>query len=128
MKKYIRMVDLDLSGLRVLIREDLNVPLANGRVSSDARIRAALPTIALALRGGAAVIVISHLGRPVEGEYDESASLRPVAEHLAKLLDEPVGLEKHWLNGVTLAPGEIVMCENVRFNKGEKANDEQLKY
>lgn len=120
------MQDLDLSGLRVMIREDLNVPISNGRISSDARIAAVLPTIRLALERGAAVILMSHLGRPVEGEYDPSASLRPVAEHLAELLDHPVRLEQDWLDGITLVPGDIVLCENVRFNKGEKANDEQL--
>jgi len=120
------MQDVNLAGKRVLIREDLNVPLANGRVSSDARIRASLPTIRQALDGGAAVILMSHLGRPVEGEYDEAQSLRPVAEHLAQLLDRPVRLEKHWLDGVAAIPGDVVLCENVRFNKGEKANDEQL--
>jgi len=120
------MQDLDLAGKRVLIREDLNVPLADGRVSSDARIRASLPTLTQALDGGAAVILMSHLGRPVEGEYDEATSLRPVAELLAQLLDRPVRLEKDWLNGVSVTAGEIVLCENVRFNKGEKANDEQL--
>ena len=123
---YTRMCELDLSGKRVLIREDLNVPIADGRVSSDARIRASLPTITAALNSGAAVIVMSHLGRPVEGEFDEASSLRPVAERLAELLGQPVRLERNWLDGVVVAPGEVVLCENVRFNPGEKANDESL--
>ncbi len=120
------MQDLDLAGKRVLIREDLNVPLNDGRVASDARIRAALPTIQTALAEGAAVILMSHLGRPVEGLFEEAASLRPVAEHLAMLLERPVRLERSWLDGVALDAGEVVLCENVRFNPGEKANDEQL--
>jgi phosphoglycerate kinase len=123
---YAKMRDLDLAGKRVLIREDLNVPLKNGCVASDARIRAALPTIQSALDGGAAVILMSHLGRPVEGQFEEAASLQPVAEHLATLLQRPVRLERDWLDGVDLDAGEIVLCENVRFNIGEKANDEQL--
>jgi phosphoglycerate kinase len=123
---YARMRELDLSGKRVLIRQDLNVPIADGRVSSDARIRASLPTITAALNSGAAVIVMSHLGRPVEGEFDEASSLRPVAERLAELLGQPVRLERNWLDGVVVVPGEVVLCENVRFNPGEKANDESL--
>jgi phosphoglycerate kinase len=123
---YLRMQDLGLAGKRVLIREDFNVPIAAGRVSSDARIRAALPTIRLALKGGAAVILMSHLGRPAEGRFEEATSLRPVAEHLTSLLEQPVRLERNWLDGVTVETGEIVLCENVRFNVGEKANDEQL--
>jgi phosphoglycerate kinase len=122
----IRMEDLDLAGKRVLVREDLNVPVEDGRVTSDVRIRAALPTIRLALDKGAAVMVMSHLGRPKEGEYDAQFSLRPVAEHLAGLLDRPVRLEKDWLDGVRIAPGEVVLCENVRFNVGEKKDDEAL--
>ena len=122
----IRMEDLDLAGKRVLVREDLNVPVEDGRVTSDVRIRAALPTIRLALEKGAAVMVMSHLGRPKEGEYDPQFSLRPVAEHLAGLLGRPVRLEKDWLDGVRIAPGEVVLCENVRFNVGEKKDDEAL--
>jgi len=120
------MGDLDLAGRRVLVREDLNVPVEDGRVGSDARIRAALPTIRLALDKGAAVILMSHLGRPKEGEFDPRFSLAPVAAHLAELLGQPVRLERDWLDGVELAPGEVVLCENVRFNHGEKKDDEAL--
>ena len=122
----IRMQDLDLAGRRVLIREDLNVPVDNGRVSSDARIRAALPTIRMALDKGAAVLLMSHLGRPKEGEYDAQFSLAPVAEHLSGLLQRPVRLARDWLDGVPVAAGEVVLCENVRFNPGEKKDDEAL--
>ena len=123
---YLRMENLDLAGKRVMIREDLNVPVSDGRVSSDARIRAALPTIQMALDKGAAVLVLSHLGRPVEGQTDPKYSLRPVASRLAELLDREVRLEVDWLDGVEISPGEVVLCENVRFNPGEKANDEAL--
>ena len=122
----IRMEDLDLAGRRVLVREDLNVPVEDGKVGSDARIRAALPTIRLALEKGAAVILMSHLGRPKEGGFDPQFSLAPVADHLGKLLDRPVRLERDWLDGVEIAPGEVVLCENVRFNAGEKKDDEGL--
>ncbi len=121
-----RMADLDLAGKRVLIREDLNVPVEGGRVTSDARIRAALPTIRLALEKGARVMVMSHLGRPKEGVHDPSASLAPVAERLSVLLGKKVRLATNWLDGVTAAPGEVVLLENVRFNKGEKSDDEAL--
>ena len=121
-----RMEELDLAGKRVMIREDLNVPLESGRVSSDARIRAALPTIQLALDKGAAVILLSHLGRPVEGQYGEEFSLTPVARRLSGLLGMTVRLEKNWLDGIEVAPGEVVLCENVRFNPGEKSNDVNL--
>ncbi|MEF3074009.1 phosphoglycerate kinase [Methylobacter sp. Wu1] len=121
-----RMVDLNLSGKRVLIREDLNVPVKNGKVTSDIRIRASLPTIQKALEGGAAVILLSHLGRPVEGQYSEEASLKPVAEHLSELLDQPVRLEKDWLDGIDIKPGEVVLCENVRFNAGEGKDSDEL--
>ncbi len=123
---FLRMDELDLSGKRVMIREDFNVPLDAGRVTSDARLRAALPTIELALDRGAAVILLSHLGRPVEGQYSDEFSLLPVAEHLSGLIKRPVRLEKDWLDGVDIQPGEVVLCENVRFNPGEKANDEKL--
>lgn len=123
---FLRMDELDLTGKRVMIREDFNVPLDAGRVTSDARIRAALPTIELALDRGAAVILLSHLGRPVEGEYDDKFSMAPVAEHLSGLINQPVRLQKNWLDGVNVQPGEVVLCENVRFNPGEKANDETL--
>jgi phosphoglycerate kinase len=120
------MKDQDLRGRRVLIREDLNVPIKNGQVSSDARIRAALPTIEAALAAGARVILMSHLGRPVEGEYDEQFSLAPVAQHLSGLLGKPVALVADWRGGVELADGEVALLENVRFNPGEKANDDNL--
>ncbi|MBT8049080.1 MAG: phosphoglycerate kinase [Xanthomonadales bacterium] len=122
----LRMEDLDLSGKRVLIREDLNVPVSDGRVTSDARIRAALPTIRMALEKGAAVMVMSHLGRPVEGEPDPVFSLQPVADRLGELLGREVRLQTDWLGGVDVDPGQVVLCENVRFNPGEKKNDEAL--
>ena len=124
--KILRMKDLDLKGKRVLIREDLNVPVREGRVASDARIRASVPTIEAALEMGAAVMVMSHLGRPTEGQFAEEFSLAPVAEHLAGLLGREVRLERDWLGGVDLSAGDVVLCENVRFNVGEKANDESL--
>jgi phosphoglycerate kinase len=120
------MKDLDLKGRRVLIREDLNVPIKDGKVSSDARIRAALPTIEAAVNGGARVILMSHLGRPVEGEYDEQFSMAPVADRLSGLLGKQVVLVKDWRGGVELADGEIALLENVRFNPGEKKDDEEL--
>jgi phosphoglycerate kinase len=120
------MKDQDLRGRRVLIREDLNVPIKNGVISSDARIRAALPTIEAALAAGARVILMSHLGRPVEGEYDEQFSLAPVAQHLSGLLGKPVTLVADWRGGVDLADGEVALLENVRFNPGEKADDDEL--
>lgn len=120
------MKDLDLVGKRVLIREDLNVPIKDGQVVSDARIRASLRTIQQAHKAGAMVMVMSHLGRPKEGEFNAAFSLKPVAEHLSTLLGLPVRLEKHWIDGVVGKAGEIVLCENVRFNKGEKADDEIL--
>lgn len=120
------MIDLDLSGKRVLIRQDLNVPVKNGEVTSDIRIQASIPTIEKALAAGAAVMVLSHLGRPVEGEYDDASSLKPVADRLAKLLNKPVRLAKDWLNGIDILPGEVVLCENVRFNVGEEKNSDEL--
>lgn len=122
----LRMVDLDLAGKRVLIREDLNVPVKNGKVTSDARIQASLPTIEFALNAGAAVMLMSHIGRPTEGEYNPEYSLQPVAEHLAALLNKPVRLEKDWLDGIEINAGEIVLCENVRFNVGEGKNNDEL--
>ncbi len=122
----IKMTDLDLKGKRVLIREDLNVPLKDGKVASDVRIKASLPTIKHAMEAGAKVRLMSHLGRPKEGEFDPKASLAPVAEHLEKLLGKPVKLVKNWLDGIDMADGEVVLCENVRFNKGEKKNDDEL--
>ncbi len=124
--QVLRMADLALGGKRVLIREDLNVPVHEGVVSSDARIRAALPTIRLALEQGARVILLSHLGRPEEGKPAAEFSLAPVAAKLSELLGKPVPLRQDWLDGVECAPGSAVLCENVRFNKGEKKDDEAL--
>jgi phosphoglycerate kinase len=122
----IRMADVDLADKRVLIREDLNVPVADGKVTSDARIRAALPTIDAALEAGAAVMLMSHLGRPVEGQPDDKFSLRPVADKLSRLLDREVPLVDDWIDGVDIEPGQVVLLENVRFLAGEKACDEAL--
>ena len=122
----LRMSDTDLRGKRVLIREDLNVPVQAGAVTSDARIRAALPTIRYAIDQHAKVFVLSHLGRPTEGVYDEKLSLAPVAARLSDLLGQPVALRKDWLTGVDCAPGSAVLCENVRFNVGEKKDSELL--
>lgn len=122
----IKMVDLDLKGKRVLIREDLNVPVKEGKVTSDARIRASLPTIQHALEAGAKVIVMSHLGRPTEGEYAEEFSMKPVAEHLGGLLGRTVEVVKDFEAGIEVAEGELVLLENVRFNKGEKKDVEAL--
>ncbi|HLS82906.1 MAG TPA: phosphoglycerate kinase [Steroidobacter sp.] len=122
----LRMTDLDLRDLRVLIREDLNVPLQGGAVTSDARIRAALPTIQAAKAAGARVLLMSHLGRPEEGVYDEEFSLAPVAQRLSELLGYKVRFAKDWLDGVECEPGEVVLLENVRFNKGEKKDQEDL--
>jgi phosphoglycerate kinase len=120
------MADQALAGKRVMIREDLNVPVEGGVVTSDARIRAALPTIRAAVEQGARVILLSHLGRPKEGEFSAENSLAPVATRLGELLGQPVRLQRDWLDGVECAPGEVVLCENVRFNKGEKKDDETL--
>ncbi len=122
----LRMSDIELQGKRVLIREDLNVPVADGRVSSDARIRAALPTLQTAVAAGGRVMVMSHLGRPSEGQFDEAASLAPVASCIETLSGYPVRLVRDWLDGVEPEPGAITLLENVRFNVGEKSNDEQL--
>jgi phosphoglycerate kinase len=122
----LKMTDLDLQGKRVLIREDLNVPVKDGAVKSDARILASLPTIKLALEKGAAVLVCSHLGRPEEGVYSEEDSLKPVADYLSKALGREVPLIKDYLDGVEVQPGELVLLENVRFNKGEKKNTDEL--
>jgi len=124
--KVDRMTDLDLGGKRVLIREDLNVPVTDGRVTSDARIRAALPTIEAALEQGAAVMLVSHLGRPVEGEPDPAFSLAPVAARLAELLGRDVPLVADWIDGVEVEPGQVVLLENVRFLAGEKKGDAAL--
>ncbi len=123
----IKMTDLDLAGKRVLIREDLNVPIKDGKVASDKRIRASMPTIEHAMNAGAKVMLMSHLGRPTEGEPAEEFSLQPVADHLSGLLGKEVRLIKDYLdNPPQLEDGEVVILENVRFNKGEKANDEVL--
>ncbi len=122
----LKMADLDLKGKRVLIRSDLNVPIKDGKVASDKRIMATLPTIKLALEKGAKVMVTSHLGRPEEGVYNEEFSLKPVADYIATKVDCPVRLVKDYLDGVEVNEGEIVVLENCRFNKGEKKNDETL--
>jgi phosphoglycerate kinase len=121
-----RMLDLNLTGQRVLIREDLNVPVEGGVITSDARIRASLPTIRAARDAGARVMLLSHLGRPKEGEFSAENSLAPVAARLGELLGAPVRLVRDWLDGIECAAGEVVLCENVRFNKGEKKDDEGL--
>ena len=122
----LKMTDQDLAAKRVLIREDLNVPVKEGVVTSDARIRAALPTIKAGVDAGARVMLMSHLGRPKEGQFESTYSLRPVAEHLGALLNQRVRLAPDWLDGVEVEEGEVVLCENVRFNTGEKADDEGL--
>ena len=122
----LKMTDLDLSGKRVLIRQDLNVPIKNGEVSSDKRIIASLPSILYAINAGAKVMITSHLGRPNAGEFDKNFSLEPVANHLSELLSQPVKLESNWLDGVEIEAGEVILFENVRFNVGEKENDEAL--
>lgn len=122
----IKMIDLDLTDKKVLIRSDLNVPVKDGKVTSDARILATLPTIQKALDSGAKVMVTSHFGRPTEGEYDAQYSLQPVADYLQKLVNVPVRLVKDYLDGVAVNAGEIVILENVRFNAGEKKNNDEL--
>jgi phosphoglycerate kinase len=122
----LKMSELDLRNKRVLIREDLNVPIKDGIITSDQRLQAALPTIQQALEAGAAVIVLSHLGRPEEGRFEKRFSLEPVATYLAHQLNYPVRFDANYLEGVSVKPGELVVCENVRFNLGEKNNDEQL--
>lgn len=122
----IQMSDIDLAGKRVLIREDLNVPIKEGIITSDQRLQAALPTLKTALDAGAAVIVLSHLGRPKEGEFDPNFSLQPVADYLKNVLEYPVKFVSHYLDGIDINAGELVLCENVRFNVGEKNNDEHL--
>jgi len=117
---------IDIKSTRVLIRSDLNVPILDGKVTSDARIKASLPTIRQALDAGAAVMVMSHLGRPKEGEFDAQFSLAPVADKLGELLGEPCDLVSDWIDGVDVQPGKVVLLENVRFLKGEKGNDDAL--
>lgn len=123
---YLKMTDINLTGKRVLIREDFNVPVEKEKITSDKRIQAALPTLKYALEAGARVLVMSHFGRPEEGEYDNTYSLAPVAIRLSELLNKTVCLEKNWLNGVHVNPEEVILCENVRFNRGEAKNDEIL--
>ncbi|OGV30852.1 MAG: phosphoglycerate kinase [Legionellales bacterium RIFCSPHIGHO2_12_FULL_35_11] len=120
------MCDVDLRGKRVLIREDLNVPIKDGIITSDQRLQAAIPTIQMALESGASVIVMSHLGRPAEGVFDKNYSLEPVANYLAQHLNYPVRFATDYLEGLSLEPGELVLCENVRFNNGETDNDPEL--
>lgn len=120
------MSELDLKGKRVLIREDLNVPIMDGKITSDVRIRAALPTIQAALDAGAKVIVMSHLGRPTEGEYAEEFSLKPVATYLQELLNKEIPVVRDWKSGIEMNDGDLVLLENVRFNLGEKRDDEGL--
>ncbi len=122
----LRMSDVDLRDKRVLIREDFNVPVKDGLVTSDARIRASMPTIKKALEGGARVLLMSHLGRPSEGEFSAEDSMKPVADRLAELLEQDVPLVHDWLDGVHVEPGQVKLVENVRFNKGEKKDDETL--
>lgn len=122
----LKMTDLDLAGKRVLIRQDLNVPIKDAKVSSDVRIRASLPTIEHALKAGAKVIVMSHLGRPTEGEYAEEFSMQPVANHLGELLNRDVKLLSDWQQGINLNDGELCLLENVRFNPGEKKDSDEL--
>jgi phosphoglycerate kinase len=122
-----RLTELDLTGKRVLIRADLNVPVKDGKVTSETRIRASVPTIEHCLKAGASrIMVMSHLGRPTEGEFAEESSMKPVADRLSALLGRPVTLAKDWLDGVDSANGEVILCENVRFNKGEKKDNEDL--
>jgi phosphoglycerate kinase len=122
----IKMADLDLSDQRVLIREDFNVPISDGRILSDQRILAALPTIRSALSAGGQLMLLSHLGRPEEGKFSEDFSLAPVAYHLSELLDREVRFARDWVGGVTLSDGDVVLCENVRFNTGERDNSIEL--
>jgi phosphoglycerate kinase len=122
----LKMTELDLKNKRVLVRVDFNVPLKNGVITSDKRLQASAPTIKLAADAGAKVIVLSHLGQPEEGVFSEEFSLKPVADWLSKFFDKPIRLERNWLDGINIEPGEIVLCENVRFNKGEKKDNEDL--
>ncbi|MED7818378.1 MULTISPECIES: phosphoglycerate kinase [unclassified Francisella] len=123
---FLTLRDVDLKDKRVLVRVDFNVPVKDGKVTSKVRIEAAIPTIQYILDKGGAVILMSHLGRPVEGEYDPQFSLEPVAEALSQIINKPVKFAKDWLNGIDAKVGEIVMCDNVRFNKGEKSSNDDL--
>lgn len=125
-KDVLKMSDLDLSDKKILMRVDFNVPIADGRITNDSRIRASLPAIKQALDAGASVLIVSHLGRPREGQYDENFSLAPVAKHLSELLGQTVPLVRDWIDGVDVEPGQAVMCENVRFLKGELSDDDEL--
>ena len=122
----LKMSDLDLRGKRVFMRVDFNVPIRDGKLTDDARIRASLPGIKEALSRGARLLLASHLGRPIEGQFDEKESLAPVAKHLSALLGREVPLRRDWLGGVSVEPGQVVLLENCRFNKGEKKDDETL--
>ncbi|MBR5881954.1 MAG: phosphoglycerate kinase [Mailhella sp.] len=124
--KALTMKDVDMKGKRVVMRVDVNVPIHDGVITSDKRIRAVLPTIKMALEAGAGVVLLAHLGRPTEGLFEEKFSLRPVAAHMAELLGQPVEFCADPLNGVECQPGQVVLCENVRFFKGEKKNNEEL--
>jgi phosphoglycerate kinase len=124
--KILKMSDLNLAGKRVFIRADLNVPVHDGHITDDTRIRASVPGIEQALKAGAAVMVTSHLGRPEEGVFSEENSLAPVAKRLAELLGKPVELKRDWVNGVEVKAGHVVLLENCRFNKGEKKNSDEL--
>jgi len=126
MPDFVRMSDLDLAGRRVLIRQDLNVPIKDGQISNDARLRASIATIKAAVQARAQVMLLSHLGRPTEGRPQAQYSLEPVADRLQALLGRPVGFANDWLDGLNIADGEVVLCENVRFNVGEKADDDAL--
>src|SRR2546422_1710354 len=122
----LKMSEVDLRGKRVLVRVDFNVPIQNGKITDDTRIRAAVPGIREALTQRARLMLVSHLGRPTEGEFSEKDSLAPIARHLSALLGEDVPLRRGWLDGVSVEPGRAVMLENCRFNKGEKENDDAL--
>src|SRR5665213_1161156 len=125
--KFLRMTDLDLAGKRVFIRADLNVPQdPKGNITDDTRIRASVPAIRLALDAKAAVMVTSHLGRPTEGQFKAQDSLAPIAARLGELLGREIALRRNWVDGVDVAPGEVVLLENCRLNVGEKKNDEVL--
>lgn len=126
MPQVLKMTELELAKSRLLIRQDLNVPIRDGIITNDARIRASIPTLELAISKGAAIMVMSHLGRPVEGQPDEKYSLQPVANALTKALGQKVSLVKDWIEGVNVSPGEVVLCENVRFLDGEKKCDDVL--
>jgi phosphoglycerate kinase len=123
---FLTLHDIDLKDKKVIVRVDFNVPIKNAEVTSTVRIKAAIPTIEYIIEQGGAVILLSHLGRPKEGRYGEEFSLAPVAKSLESIINKPVRFQKDWLNGVQAKAGDIIMCDNVRFNKGEKASDEDL--